>query len=511
MYRLGCNLHGFSSIVRLCVACSTLAFAAFVRSQDAGKKPEHDAVRDSYRLFEEQKVSLGGLQGELQSLVAKRRGLQSEKAYIQAKLDWVGKQIEEAKKQGTAAVIDVDQWVGEAEGWKGKLTTLDAELVRTLSEEEALITALRETAKGSYDKDMVVPGETLQLYIAEDEELNGLYQVRRGGYIIIPRVGRIFVAGKTFAEIESLVKEKLEDDQLRQATVVVERITGWDEVPVDEPAGRGILYLEGQVAQRGPWSIPAGFSPTIVTTLLRIGLTRYADLERVRVLRLVNGRGLVEEINVKQIMDGEGLTSDFNLEPDDIIIIPAKGSGDADSHVVYVIGNVKNPGPRRIEPTEGLTPYTAIIHSGGATRNADLERVELVRLDKRKKQTLQQIVDVEAVMDGIAPDVPLQHNDILIVPGKTEPKRIYFTGSVEEEGIFEMPATEDLTLYTAIVHRGGFARFANLKKAYVLRDMGDGLRTRIPVDLKDVKNGVSPDLILEDNDIVVVPEKFFSF
>ena len=45
----------------------------------------------------------------------------------------------------------------------------------------------------------------------------------------------------------------------------------------------------------------------------------------------------------------------------------------------------------------------------------------------------------------------------------------------------------------------------------VLRDMGKGVKTRIPVNVGDVKKGTVPDLVLRSGDIVIVPEKFFSF
>ena len=62
-----------------------------------------------------------------------------------------------------------------------------------------------------------------------------------------------------------------------------------------------------------------------------------------------------------------------------------------------------------------------------------------------------------------------------------------------------------------LLHNGGYARFADLKDVFVLRDMGNGIRNRIPVDMKKVEKGIIPDLILQDNDVVIVPEKFFSF
>ena len=52
---------------------------------------------------------------------------------------------------------------------------------------------------------------------------------------------------------------------------------------------------------------------------------------------------------------------------------------------------------------------------------------------------------------------------------------------------------------------------ANRKKCYVLRDQGDGVKVRLNINLKDVEKGLAADIVLLDGDVVVVPEKFFSF
>ncbi len=52
-------------------------------------------------------------------------------------------------------------------------------------------------------KRSLVPGENLEVFVNEDPSFNGIYQVRRGGYIIMPQVGRIAVAGKSLSAAEA--------------------------------------------------------------------------------------------------------------------------------------------------------------------------------------------------------------------------------------------------------------------------------------------------------------------
>ena len=65
---------------------------------------------------------------------------------------------------------------------------------------------------------LIKPGENLEISVDEDQSFNGIYQVRRGGYIIMPQVGRIAVAGKTLADAGAAVKRAL------QGRAVAERL-----------------------------------------------------------------------------------------------------------------------------------------------------------------------------------------------------------------------------------------------------------------------------------------------
>ncbi len=67
--------------------------------------------------------------------------------------------------------------------------------------------------------EMIVPGSKLAIFVSEDTSYNGDYQVRRGGYIILPQIGRVAVAGKTLAEAEQAVEKALRATQLPKATV----------------------------------------------------------------------------------------------------------------------------------------------------------------------------------------------------------------------------------------------------------------------------------------------------
>jgi protein involved in polysaccharide export with SLBB domain len=204
----------------------------------------------------------------------------------------------------------------------------------------------------------------------------------------------------------------LQVNQIKNATVMVERPQSGGGLSA---GAEQVIYLSGEFLKPGAWKIPAGLSPTLVTTILRSGgLSPAADLTKVRLLRLVSGQSLVEEVNVQAILNGSGLHSDVSLQPGDVVMVPPF------ANVVYVTGNVVKPGALKLLPDD------------------------------------------------------------------------------------------ELTVYSAILRAGGFSRFANRSKVYVLRELGNGDKQKIPVDIKSLQEGGGGDLTLKSKDIVVVPEKFFS-
>jgi len=350
----------------------------------------------------------GSVQRELDKLNELRAAAEREIEYTKSKLNNAARQLTVVQKTGPQS--EIEKWQREVNAWQSRVNAAQLELDKVEEQTQESLTRYQEEMFDGGDG-LILPGESIQLFVLEDETFNGLYQVRQGGYVIMPRIGRVQLAGKDIASAEEAIKSALETTQLRQATVMLERTKG-----VFDPGSGDIIYLAGEFRTPGPMRLPQGFSPTVVTTILRSGgISEVGDLTRVKVLRLESGNALVEDINVEAILEGTGLQSDLALNAGDILVVPA---------------------------------YNPIV---------------------------------------------------------------YITGNVSQPGVLALYADEQLTAYTAILRAGGFARFAAKKKVYVIRNLGNGEKKKIPINIKDVMKGDVPDVVLQGLDIIVVPEKFFSF
>lgn len=341
-------------------------------------------------------------QKDAEDLSEKRQTLQGEVRYAKAKLEAAQKQFALQTAAGDlekAEHLDqeVKDWQGRYSAAKAQLDEIDKQLSDVAASPGRTVTV----------DEVVVPGENLEVFVNEDPSFNGIYQVRRGGYIIMPQVGRIAVAGKSLSAAEAAVKRALQSSQLHNASVMIERKQGADI------ENGPLIYLSGEFHTPGQWHIPTGITPTLVNVILSSGgVSDKADLTRVRVMRIAASKSVVEEVNVEKILQGGGLTSDITLGEGDVVTIPA-----GPSNLVYVTGNVSHQGSFPLKQGERISAYAAILQNGGFARFADQRGVYVLRaLPDGTKAKLP--VDISAIKKGQRPDVQLQSNDIIVVPEK---------------------------------------------------------------------------------------------
>ena len=340
---------------------------------------------------------------EVDDLQEKKQTLTGEVRYAKAKLEAAQKQLGLQTAAGNLEAADrLNQ---EVKDWQARLDSTRAQLDQVEKDLDAATQDEQTNVAGS--NEILVPGETLEVFVSEDPSFNGRYQIRRGGYIIMPQVGRISVAGKAIPAAEAAVKRALQTSQLHKASVLIERVQGAD---VEHGS---VVFLSGEFTRPGTWTIPKNVTPTLVGVILSSGgLTDKADLTRVRVMRMSANKGVVEPVNVQKIIDGGGLTSDITLEEGDVIVVPA-----GQTSVVYLTGNVARPGIFPLRSGEKLTAYTAILQNGGFSKFAKLRGIYVLRaVPDGSKVKLP--VDVDLIKKGGRADVILQSGDIIVVPEK---------------------------------------------------------------------------------------------
>ena len=105
-------------------------------------------------------------------------------------------------------------------------------------------------------------------------------------------------------------------------------------------------------------------------------------------------------------------------------------------------------------------------------------------------------------------NIPIEPNDVINVPVDRE-IRVYVMGRVTKPGAVKAKLSEGMTLLQAIADAGGLAEGAKESAVMITRKDKAGKEQKIKVNLKDIIKGKKKDVVLQEGDVVYVPESFW--
>jgi polysaccharide export outer membrane protein len=105
-------------------------------------------------------------------------------------------------------------------------------------------------------------------------------------------------------------------------------------------------------------------------------------------------------------------------------------------------------------------------------------------------------------------NIPLQPDDIINIP-VDKSVQIYVIGQVRNPGILQQVRKSNIpTLLQAIAQAGGFADRAAKGSVVIKRKDATGREVQMKFDVNEIIKGKRKDVQLQENDVVIVPEKF---
>jgi polysaccharide export outer membrane protein len=258
------------------------------------------------------------------------------------------------------------------------------------------IAAIALVARPVLAKDYVIGvADVIAVSVLDNRDLDAVATVNPGGKIALPLVGEVQAAGRTAAELtQHLTDEYAKKVRSPVVTVSLREVNSYR------------FYFVGKVARPGMYT-----ARSEVTLLQAIsmagGIQDGADLAQAYVAR---GKDRVPVDFVRLMRRGD-LTQNITLNADDTIVLP-----DNPQHVIYVMGEVKQPGMLPFVKERGWTVTKAVAAVGGFTQYAARSRSYLIREEGGRKLTIP--IDFNDLMKNpeAGKDVPLSAGDILVVP-----------------------------------------------------------------------------------------------
>jgi protein involved in polysaccharide export with SLBB domain len=174
-------------------------------------------------------------------------------------------------------------------------------------------------------------GDSLDLFVVEDPTFNENYTVRVTGDIVLSKVGRIPVLGLSLTEAEKVVASRLEVDQLKKATVVIDPVGRGGSSSKGGQVSAGLtIFLTGRLNKTGRVMVPfVGNSQ--VTAYQAVadcgGFAPFANKRKGVILRKLEHDRPPLRIPVDFQKVEEGTLMDPVLRDGDVILVPEKMFG----------------------------------------------------------------------------------------------------------------------------------------------------------------------------------------
>jgi polysaccharide export outer membrane protein len=156
----------------------------------------------------------------------------------------------------------------------------------------------------------VKPGDSLQISVWREPELQGPVLVTPDGAFSFPLVGRVDATGKTVTELQSTISEALQNyiyDPV--VTVSVREIRG------------NKVYVIGQVTKPGEFIVNPRVDVMQALSMAG-GTTAFASLDSILILRRASGNQQAIKFDYTEVSKGRNLQQNIELQSGDIVVVP---------------------------------------------------------------------------------------------------------------------------------------------------------------------------------------------
>ncbi len=254
------------------------------------------------------------------------------------------------------------------------------------------------------------PDDQITVRALDVDEIDGkTLRVDPSGYIDVPLVGKVKAAGLTVSGFETDLTKRL-GKYVKEPQV---------SVTVSEYRSQPVSVL-GAVNTPGVYNVTG--PNTLEQMLSRAGGLRNDAGNSIHITRASqwgaiplptakvdpSGKFSTADVSVKGLLDAKNPQENIIVEPTDVISVPK-------ADLVYVVGAVNKPGGFVLSERENMSALQAVSMAEGLDKTASAKRAKIIRGGMSGSR--QEIpVNLQKILAGSSPDVPLLANDILFVP-----------------------------------------------------------------------------------------------
>ncbi|MCI0563517.1 MAG: polysaccharide export protein [Nitrososphaera sp.] len=172
---------------------------------------------------------------------------------------------------------------------------------------------LNASEKRNYEY-LIGPGDKLNIFVWQNPEVStkGI-PVRPDGKIAVPLAGDVIASGKTSNELARDIKKAIAD-YIRDPIVTVTVVSFIGQYAEQ-------IRVVGEAVK--PKALPYGNNMTLLDVMILVqGLTPFADGNRAKLVRMVNGKEVETTVRLEDLVQTGDMSANVKVHPGDVLIIP---------------------------------------------------------------------------------------------------------------------------------------------------------------------------------------------
>ena len=322
------------------------------------------------------------------------------------------------------------------------------------------------------------PGDNVKVDIYGASQASNVYTISPDGDITISGYGPVNVSGLTVSQAQARLRSTLGS---RYSSSSIKMGLGQTRTIT--------INVMGEVQAPGTYTLSA-FASVFHALYMAGGVSEIGTLRNIKVYR--SGR-LVSSVDVYDYILNGKLTGNIRLADNDVIVV---GPYDC---MVEVTGNVKRPMYYEMKKTESVS--SALKYAGGFTSDAYTKSLRVTRKNGNK-MTVFNVGEFDMtsfkVSDG---DIVSAETIITRYENMVEIK-----GAVFRPGMYQLGG-DITTVGTLLKACEGVTEEAFTNRAVMHRMNTDRTLKVISVDVKGILAGTTPDISLQNEDVLFIPTK----
>ena len=309
---------------------------------------------------------------------------------------------------------------------------------------------------------LIGQGDVFGIAVYGPSEIQETLEVTKDGSIQRPLLGKIYVAGLTYARAKQLMENRYRSFVGPKAIVEIVLITNRRSINVN---------IVGEVRRPGSYRISA--STTAFNALYAAGGIN--NIGSVRNIQIKRRGKTIQTLDLYEFLV-YGADEPIYLEDNDFIYVPVQGK------VVEIEGAVKRAMEYELTEEENLKKL--LDFSGGLNYDALQKEAQIARLDRFSEREVLRDVDLRNYLADPNVDYKMFSGDRLIVKSvnKGAFNIVQVFGNVEYEGTYQLSPGERVS--DLLNRAGGLGIDAYLDRAYIVRIVPNSSEVvYIPIDL----------------------------